>query len=241
MCNVNIEHMNFYYGRNKILDDINIKISKNECVGLIGANGVGKSTLLKLMVVLLDCYEGKIIINKKKVIKDNLPDIRKEIGYVFQNSDSQLFMPTVYDDMAFAPRNYGYDEKEIEKCVENALKSVNIEKLKTRQIYRMSGGEKKLVSITVILAMDPKIILLDEPSIALDPRNRRNLINILNKMNKLMIIASHDLDMIMDTCQRTILLCNRKIIKDGRTKDILTDKVLLKENGLELMLSLYNK
>lgn len=105
----------------------------------------------------------------------------------------------------------------------------------------MSGGEKKLVSITVILAMDPKIILLDEPSIALDPRNRRNLINILNKMNKLMIIASHDLDMIMDTCQRTILLCNRKIIKDGRTKDILTDKVLLKENGLELMLSLYNK
>lgn len=102
MCNVNIENMNFYYGRNKILDDINIKISKNECIGLIGANGVGKSTLLKLMVVLLDCYEGKIIINKKKVIKDNLPDIRKEIGYVFQNSDSQLFMPTVYDDMAFA-------------------------------------------------------------------------------------------------------------------------------------------
>lgn len=193
------------------------------------------------MVGLLDSYEGKIIINEKKVIKDNLPEIRKGIGYVFQNSDSQLFMPTVYDDMAFAPRNYGYDEKEIEKLVENALKSVNIEKLKTRQIYRMSGGEKKLVSIAVILAMDPKIILLDEPSIALDPRNRRNLINVLNKMNKLMIIASHDLDMIMDTCQRTILLCNGKIIKDGNTKDILTDKVLLEENGLELPLSLYNK
>lgn len=241
MCRINIEHMNFYYGRNKILDDINIKISENESVGLIGANGVGKSTLLKLMVGLLDRYEGEILINKKKLVKENFPDIRKETGYVFQDSDSQLFMSTVYEDVAFGPRNYGYDEKEIEKRVENALKSVNIEKLKTRQIYRMSGGEKKLASIAVILAMEPEIILLDEPSVALDPRNRRNLINILNKMNKLKIIASHDLDMIMDTCSRTILLCDGKIIKDGNTKDILTNKVLLEENGLELPLSLYNK
>lgn len=241
MCRINIEHMNFYYGRNKILDDINIKISENESVGLIGANGVGKSTLLKLMVGLLDRYEGEILINEKKLIKENFPDIRKETGYVFQDSDSQLFMSTVYEDVAFGPRNYGYDEKEIEKRVENALKSVNIEKLKTRQIYRMSGGEKKLASIAVILAMEPEIILLDEPSVALDPRNRRNLINILNKMNKLKIIASHDLDMIMDTCSRTILLCDGKIIKDGNTKDILTNKVLLEENGLELPLSLYNK
>ncbi|ALR90292.1 energy-coupling factor ABC transporter ATP-binding protein [Clostridium butyricum] len=241
MCRINIEHMNFYYGRNKILDDINIKISENESVGLIGANGVGKSTLLKLMVGLLDHYEGEILINEKKLVKENFPDIRKETGYVFQDSDSQLFMSTVYEDVAFGPRNYGYDEKEIEKRVENALKSVNIEKLKTRQIYRMSGGEKKLASIAVILAMEPEIILLDEPSVALDPRNRRNLINILNKMNKLKIIASHDLDMIMDTCSRTILLCDGKIIKDGNTKDILTNKVLLEENGLELPLSLYNK
>lgn len=239
MCRINIEHMNFYYGRNKILDDINIKISENESVGLIGANGVGKSTLLKLMVGLLDHYEGEILINEKKLVKENFPDIRKETGYVFQDSDSQLFMSTVYEDVAFGPRNYGYDEKEIEKRVENALKSVNIEKLKTRQIYRMSGGEKKLASIAVILAMEPEIILLDEPSVALDPRNRRNLINILNKMNKLKIIASHDLDMIMDTCSRTILLCDGKIIKDGNTKDILTNKVLLEENGLELPLSLY--
>ncbi|EDT74029.1 energy-coupling factor ABC transporter ATP-binding protein [Clostridium butyricum] len=241
MCRINIEHMNFYYGRNKILDDINIKISENESVGLIGANGVGKSTLLKLMVGLLDRYEGEILINEKKLVKENFPDIRKETGYVFQDSDSQLFMSTVYEDVAFGLRNYGYDEKEIEKRVENALKSVNIEKLKTRQIYRMSGGEKKLASIAVILAMEPEIILLDEPSVALDPRNRRNLINILNKMNKLKIIASHDLDMIMDTCSRTILLCDGKIIKDGNTKDILTNKVLLEENGLELPLSLYNK
>ncbi|WP_027634956.1 energy-coupling factor ABC transporter ATP-binding protein [Clostridium butyricum] len=241
MCRINIEHMNFYYGRNKILDDINIKISENESVGLIGANGVGKSTLLKLMVGLLDHYEGEILINEKKLVKENFPDIRKETGYVFQDSDSQLFMSTVYEDVAFGPRNYGYDEKEIEKRVENALKSVNIEKLKTRQIYRMSGGEKKLASIAVILAMEPEIILLDEPSVALDPRNRRNLINILNKMNKLKIIASHDLDMIMDTCSRTILLCDGKIIKDGNTKDILTNKVLLEENGLEVPLSLYNK
>lgn len=157
---------------------------------------------------------------------------------MFQDSDSQLFLSTVYEDVAFGPKNEGCSEKEVEQHVMDALKKVHMEAFKDRQVYRLSGGQKKLASIATILSMKPSIILLDEPSIALDPKNRRNLIHILNDMKELKIVASHDLDLIYDTCERTILLADGKIIKDGKTKDILTDKKLLEENGLELPLSL---
>jgi cobalt/nickel transport system ATP-binding protein len=147
-------------------------------------------------------------------------------------------MSTAYEDIAFAPRNYGLSEEEVDKRVTQALEMVGITYLKDKQIYKMSGGEKKLVSIATILSMTPDIILMDEPSIALDPRNRRNLIHILNSLDKLKIITSHDLDMILDTCERTILMSEGKIIRDGDTREILSDKELLEANGLELPLSL---
>ncbi len=172
------------------------------------------------------------------VEKQTLPQIRERIGYVFQDSDSQLFMSTAYEDMAFAPRNYGLPEKEVELRVSKALEAVGATYLRDRQIYKMSGGEKKLVSIATILSMTPDIILMDEPSVALDPRNRRNLIRILNSFDHLKIIASHDLDLILDTCERTILMADGKIISDGPTKEILSNKELLEANGLELPLSM---
>ena len=140
--------------------------------------------------------------------------------------------------MAFGPRNYGYDEEEVDRRVMAALEQVHIGYLKDRQIYRMSGGQKKLAAIATVLSLTPEIILLDEPSIALDPRNRKNLIQIIGEMGGTKIIASHDLDMILDTCERTILLAGGKIIREGRTEDILTDEALLTANGLELPLSL---
>ncbi len=179
-------------------------------------------------------FTGSIRIEEIPVQAGTLAQIRSRIGYVFQDSDSQLFMNTAYEDVAFAPRNYGLPEEEVEKRVEKALRMTGIAHLKEKQIYKMSGGEKKLVSIATILSMTPDIILMDEPSIALDPRNRRNLIHILNSFDHLKIIASHDLDLILDTCERTVLMTNGKIIADGLTKDILTDKMLLEENGLEL-------
>ena len=169
-------------------------------------------------------------------IKKNLKTIRKNVGYVFQDADSQLFMSTVFDDVAFAPRNYGMSEAEVNEKTMEALKVVHIEQLKDKQIYKLSGGEKKLASIATILSTEPDVILMDEPSVALDPKNRRNLINILNRLNQAKIIASHDLNMIMDTCERTILLSDGKIIKDGNTKEILLDKELMEESGLELPL-----
>lgn len=241
MNNINIDVDNLSFGYEKssnILSHISLHATQSESIGLVGANGVGKSTFLKLLVGLYLDFDGMIRIGGLPVERKTLPEIRSKIGYVFQDSDSQLFMNTAYEDIAFAPRNYGLSENEVRERVEQALRLTGIEHLKDKQIYKMSGGEKKLVSIATILSMMPDIILMDEPSIALDPRNRRNLINILNTFGQLKIIASHDLDLILDTCERTVLMSDGRIVSDGPSKDILTDKELLEANGLELPLCL---
>lgn len=234
---IETEGLSFSYKNgNTVLHDISFSIQENESVGLIGANGAGKSTLLKLLVGLLNDYRGRISVTGLPVQKKNLSVIRKKIGYVFQDADSQLFLSTVYEDVAFGPRNYGYSDAEVYEKTMEALKRVHMEELKDRQIYRMSGGQKKLAAIATILSMEPGILLLDEPSIALDPRNRRNIIRILNEINETKLIASHDLDLILDTCERTILISNGRVIRDGKTEEILKDEKLLCENGLELPL-----
>ena len=234
---ISVSDLSFGYdSKRKVLENINFQLKKGESVGLVGANGVGKSTLLRILVGLNTGFQGDVMVNNIPLEKKNLKTIRKNIGYVFQDADSQLFMSTVFDDVAFASRNYGMSEAEVNEKTMEALKVVHIEQLKDKQIYKLSGGEKKLASIATILSTEPDVILMDEPSVALDPKNRRNLINILNRLNQAKIIASHDLNMIMDTCERTILLSDGKIIKDGNTKEILLDKELMEESGLELPL-----
>lgn len=237
-----VEHLNFSYEKKQpVLQDISFFAGEQESVGIIGANGVGKSTLLKLLVGLNLNFEGSIRVEDIPLEKQTLPKIRERMGYVFQDADSQLFMPNVYEDVAFAPRNYGLPEEEVQRRTEAALAAVHIEHLREKPIYKLSGGEKKMVSIATILSMTPDIILMDEPSVALDPKNRRNLIRLLNEFSHLKIIASHDLDFIWDTCQRTVLMAEGKIIRDGKTEDILRDGELLEAYGLELPLSLYEK
>lgn len=234
---ISVSDLSFGYdSKRKVLENINFQLKKGESVGLVGANGVGKSTLLRILVGLNTGFQGNVMVNNIPLEKKNLKTIRKNVGYVFQDADSQLFMSTVFDDVAFAPRNYGMSEAEVNEKTMEALKVVHIEQLKDKQIYKLSGGEKKLASIATILSTEPDVILMDEPSVTLDPKNRRNLINILNQLNQAKIIASHDLNMIMDTCERTILLSDGKIIKDGNTKEILLDKELMEESGLELPL-----
>lgn len=224
-----------------MLSDINLKIDENESVGIIGANGVGKSTILKLLVGIELGYEGEILIDGIKVEKKNLSKVREKIGYVFQDSDNQLFMPTIHEDVAFAPRNYGFSKEEVKIRTEEALKSVGIESLKDKPIYHLSGGEKKLASIATILSMKPEILIFDEPTVALDPRNRRRFIEVLNSLKGTKVVTSHDLDLIYDTCERTILVANGKVVRDGNTKGILNNKELLEKNGLELPLSLMRR
>lgn len=238
-----VEELSFSYGNakekfcNQVLNQISFHMEEQESIGLIGANGVGKSTFLKLLTGLLTMQEGRLQIAGLEMKKENLQQIRAEIGYVFQDSDSQLFMSTVYEDVAFAPRNYGKSEEETRELVMKALGRVHMDGRRDRQIYRLSGGEKKLVSIATVLAMGSKLMLLDEPSVALDPRNRRNLIRILNELPQAKIIASHDLDFVYDTCKRVLLLSEGRIAADGRAEDILTDRTLLEGHGLELPLS----
>lgn len=232
---ISLEHVTYGYEQSHpIIKDITFQASAGESIGLIGANGVGKSTLLKLLVGLNLSYEGSIRVGEFAVVKENLPKIREKIGYVFQDADSQLFSSRVYEDVAFAPRNYGLPEKDVAQRVQKALDMVQIRHLKDRQIYKMSGGEKKLVSIATILSMTPKVLCMDEPSIALDPKNRRNLIHILQGFGQLKIIASHDLDLVLDTCSRVILMTNGRIVIDGDAETILSNQKLLEANGLEL-------
>ena len=239
-----IENLHFAYpaarrgeATHEVLSGITFSIGESESVGLVGANGAGKSTLLKLICGLLKPLQGSIYISGTEVRKDTLAQIRRELGYVFQDADNQLFTSTVRDDVAFAPRNYGYSREETEEAVGRALRAVRMEGLEDRPIYRLSGGEKKLASIATVLSVQNRLLLLDEPSIALDPRNRRNLIDVINSLSCAKLIASHDLDFIYDTCPRTILLSEGKIACMGETRDILRDRSLLEAVGLELPLS----
>ncbi len=237
-----IKDLSFTYeDGNKVLDGLNLTAHDGESIGIVGANGIGKSTLMKLLVGLYLNFEGELEVAGHPVNKKNLSHIREHVGYVFQDSDSQLFLSTVEEDVAFGPQNYGLSGEEVKRRVDEALEKVHITHLRGKHNYKLSGGEKKLAAIATILSMEPDIIIMDEPSIALDPRNRRNLIGILNEIQALKIITSHDLDFIMDTCTRALLLDEGRIIADGDVKDILTNKELLEEHGLELPLSLYGK
>lgn len=230
---IDVNNVSFAYDKSRqVLANITMHAGEHEAVGIIGANGAGKSTLLKLLVGLCMPTEGEIRIEEVPVRKDTLSLIREKIGYVFQDSDSQLFMSTVREDVAFAPLNYGLPQDEVERRVSNALAMVNATHLADRPIYKLSGGEKKLVSIATILSMTPDIILMDEPTIALDPRNRRNLISILNSFEHLKIIASHDIDFVRQVCSRVIFVSGGRIIYDGNPQDVLDNEEYLMQNGL---------
>ena len=231
---IHAEKAAFSYDRKQpVLGDLTFDIRAGESVGLIGANGSGKTTLLKMITGLLP-HTGRLSVYGLETEKENLRKIRRHAGLVFQDSESQLFMPSVYDDLVFGPRNYGMTAEEAEAVADAALARLEIPHLKHRQNYKLSGGEKRLVCIAAVLAMQPDIILMDEPSITLDPANRRNLIHILNGMSETKLIASHDLDLIMETCERVILLQDGGIRADGRSRDILCDEKLLGECHLEL-------
>lgn len=230
---IQFQNVSFSYGSHSVLDQLSFSIMKGESVGLIGANGAGKSTIMKLMLGLIS-GSGQIVIDKIPMNKSNLAEIRKKVGFVLQDSDNQMFMPTVFEDMMFGPRNYGISKADAEKKVDSILASLGLTELKYRHNHTISGGEKRMAAIATILAMEPEVILMDEPSTALDPVNRRTIINTINKLPQTKLIASHDLDMILDTCERVILLSHGSIVADGPAETLLQDKRLLESNRMEL-------
>ncbi len=230
---IEFRNVSFAYGKTPVVEDLSFTIKKGETVGLIGANGAGKSTIMKLMLGLLS-GSGEILVDGLAVNKGNLAQIRRKIGFVLQDSDNQMFMPTVYEDMIFGPRNYGLSKEEADRKVDAVLEQLGLQALKHRHNHKISGGEKRMAAIATILAMEPEMLLMDEPSTALDPVNRRTVINTINRLPQTKLIASHDLDMILDTCQRVILLSHGSIVADGDAEAILRDKPLLEANRMEL-------
>ena len=232
---IEMKQVSFSYEKDRpVLQKLSFRIEEGEAVGLIGANGAGKSTVMKLLLGLLSPNEGVVLVDGAVVGKKTLGEVRRKLGFVLQNSDNQMFMPTVYEDMIFAPLNYGLSREEAEKRVDAALEKLNLQELKHRHNHRISGGEKRMAAIATILAMEPRAILMDEPSSALDPFNRRLVINTIRELPETKLITSHDLDMILDTCERVILLDRGQIAADGPAEEILRDKALLEAHRMEL-------
>ncbi len=235
---IEFENVSFAYEQGSpVIDNLSFTIGDGESVGLIGANGAGKSTIMKLLLGLVT-GEGRIAVDGIDVSRENLGKIRHKLGFVLQNSDNQMFMPTVFEDMMFAPLNYMVSREDAEKRVDEVLERLDLQYLKHKYNHKISGGEKRMAAIATILAMEPEAVLMDEPTSALDPYNRRIVINTIRGMEQTKIITSHDLDMIMDTCDRVILLSKGKIVADGSAEEILSNKELLEANRMELPLSL---
>lgn len=220
------------------LNGVTFKIADAESVGIIGANGAGKSTLLHHLNGYLIPSDGEVRIGEIPVNKSTLREIRHAVGMVFQDPDDQLFMPTVFDDVAFGPLNLGLPAEDVRKRVDTALTQVDALHLRNKPPYHLSGGEKKRVAIATVLSMMPKILLLDEPTNGLDPFMRRELISLLKEFGHSKIIATHDLDMVFEICSRVILLNKGEIVADGKTEDIFRDLNLLASCRLEQPLSL---
>ncbi|WP_461246902.1 energy-coupling factor ABC transporter ATP-binding protein [Treponema sp. R6D11] len=220
-----------YPDKTKAIDDITLTVSEGENVALIGENGAGKTTLMLAIVGILELSAGTIEVDGIQLGKKTVNEIRKRIGLVFQNPDDQLFMPLVYDDIAFGCRNFGMSEDEIKTRVEQTLKQLNINHLSNHSTLRLSGGEKRLAAIASVLAMCPSILMFDEPTAFLDPKAKRALVEIFKKLNHTKIIATHDITFAAKVCSRVIILKNGQIVADGKT-DLLYDKELM--TGCEL-------
>ncbi|NWF97416.1 MAG: ABC transporter ATP-binding protein [Nitrospirae bacterium] len=219
------------------LKGVSFKILHGESVGIAGANGMGKTTLLLNLSGHLIPTKGEVSIGEVTLCQKTRQEIRRKVGFVFQRTDDQLFMPTVYEDVAFGPVNLGLPENKVNERVKNALEMVGCYHLKDRPPHRLSEGQKRAVAIATVIAMEPDILIMDEPASNLDPRSRRQLINLLNKFKHTKIIASHDLDLILDVCERCIIIRDGKVFADGPSDEILLNESLLEENGLELPLT----
>ncbi len=232
----NLEYV--YPDGTKALKGIDLDVFKEESVGLIGPNGAGKSTLLLHLNGILKAGRGLVEVLGMKVKERNIIKVRQRVAIVFQEPDDQLFMPTVFDDVAFGPINLGYPEEKVRVSVKEALKGVRMESYEKRCSHHLSFGEKKRISLATVLSMQPEILILDEPTSNLDPRARRHLIELLRSFTLTKIVAGHDLELILGICQRVVLLDEGRIVANGDARNVLSNKSLMESHGLELPLSL---
>lgn len=236
---VEVDNVHFSYpDGHKVLKGLSFKINKGEKVALIGPNGAGKSTLMSQLNGVQLASSGRVVIDGLEVTKDNLKDVRRRVGIVFQDPDDQLFCPTVYDDVAFGPLNLGLPQDQIAARVNEALSVVGLEGFDERSSFHLSFGERKRLALATVLSYQPEILVFDEPSTNMDPLNRRNLINWLKLSDKTLLLCTHDLDIVLEVCDRCLLLVDGSIKVEGPVSKILFDRKLLEENKLEMPLAL---
>ena len=233
---VEIENLSFVYpDGHKALNKVSFTIPAGSRTVILGPNGAGKSTLLLHLNGLHLATDGNIKILGKEINKNNLFEIRKRVGLVFQDPDDQLFASTVFDDVAFGPQNLQLKKEDILKRVENALKAVDMWDLRERAPHHLSLGQKKRAAIAGVLAMEPEIIVLDEPMAYLDPRGQDEITAILNNLKQLgktVIVSTHDLDWALEWAEYVVILNKGQVVAQGE-KRILTNRGLLEKNGLK--------
>lgn len=213
------------------LQDIRLRIMSGERVALIGPNGAGKSTLLLHLNGILH-GTGQVRIFGLPCDKQHLTRIRALVGLVFQSPDDQLFSPTVYEDVAYGPIYQGLVEAQVTERVEAALTAVGMQRYADRMPYHLSLGEKKRIAVASVLSMQPQILAFDEPSAGMDPRTKRNLLDLIKSLPQTLLVATHDLDLVRALLPRSIILDNGRIAADGPTSEVLGDGRLLDEHGL---------
>jgi len=232
---VRVAGVEFSYpdGRAALLG-VDLVVERGERVAVLGPNGAGKTTLALHLNGIYQPSSGTVTIGDLPVVEANLPEIRRRVGLVFQDSNDQLFMPKVRDDVAFGPANLGVTGADLEQRVQSALTAVGGEALADRPAHHLSGGERRRAALATVLAMDPDVLVFDEPSSDLDGAGRRELVAALSSLGLTQIVITHDLPLALELCPRAVIMREGRIVADGETRSMLADASLLAQNRLEL-------
>lgn len=236
---IETERLSFTYNDGtKALQNITLRVGEGESAGIIGTNGAGKSTLLNHLNGWFTPQSGTVTINGILSTNKSQETLRRKVGLVFQNPDDQLFMTRLYDDIMFGPDNLGIHRTESEAEAERLLRNFGLWELREKPPSKLSQGQKRFAAFAAVLVMRPRILVMDEPTSDLDPRNRKKLVSLIRSLSSTRITVSHDLDFIWDTCDRVFVMNSGRINAEGTTTEILADRQLLEENGLELPIRL---